>query len=343
MTVLRAVSLALLLFAGSAAAQDAPAPRPDDKPKPGPELTCECKPPRSRSKRKTFELSGKVDLPDGATLSFMAYRVEESFAGGKLVFGSKIASSGRTHVSRKKFNYVSAIDAPGPLLVYVTLQDEYQSKKVLPIVQESAQVRRWTFNFPAWDDNLVKDLGPKLDEIDRLVTDTLRTVEQFERACESKEGWLREAKRLEREGASMKNKLNRSDVESIYPAAYSQLWYTMRNITGTAPYFVWGEDGKFAGGKSYHAKAEKIETYREEEFTYDNLKRYATEASVLAGREFALWAVKDLRRTGGRLSPDLRRQIEKYKEHPGVAPYAERLLIVTEDKDLEELDRVIRQ
>src|SRR5205823_3076021 len=75
-----------------------------------------------------------------------------------------------------------------------------------------------------------------------------------------------------------------TELKSYYPAGVSNVSFTVRNIVSSAPYYTFS-GGKFTGAKDYHADNQKVKTYRNEEFSWDNLKRYVEEAAPIGGRE----------------------------------------------------------
>ncbi|MBI3857038.1 MAG: hypothetical protein HY293_15235, partial [Planctomycetes bacterium] len=135
-----------------------------------------------------------------------------------------------------------------------------------------------------------------------------------------------EIKPLSLEGNKFLAKLEHHDLKAYYPAAVNNLYYTIRNIVNNAPYYTYGADGKFSGAKDYHADGEKVKTYRGEEFNWDNLKRYIEDTPAIAGREFCLWIIKDLRRTAGQMRPEIQEAIKSHKAAAGVEFFQERLL-----------------
>jgi hypothetical protein len=71
--------------------------------------------------------------------------------------------------------------------------------------------------------------------------------------------------------------------------------------------------------------------------------KHAEAAKGLAGREFALWIVKDFRRGG--LRPELGEAVRKRASHAGLSAFAERLEKVGEGsgEDLDGLEKGIRE
>src|SRR6185503_5919456 len=141
-------------------------------------------------------------------------------------------------------------------------------------------------------------------------------VKKFERATMSKEGWGGESKGLAVEGGKLQNRLQNHELMAYYPAAVNNLFFTVRNVVNNAPYFTFGADGKFSGASDYHADNKKVATFRNEDYNWENLKRYVEETALIGGREFCLWIVKDLRRTGGQMRPEITEAIKSQKAHP---------------------------
>ena len=334
------MKIRIALAAAVLATASSSVPAQDQKPEEEQILTVECKTPRIRGSGGVLKLSGRAELPEFTVLSIAVYRMVDLYAGGKLMKGPGISSSGLSRVERKKFKMSLPVTTSGVFGVDVRILDDLQRPKVLEKIRKTTKRRRWTVQFDAWDDDLVKKFGPSLQRIDNLAAEALSMVEKFEKATATEAGWHSQAKKLERDGNKLMKKLEKDDVKLVMPAAFGQIFSTMRNIVATSRFFAWKE-GKFAGGKSYHAKNEKIETHREEPFTYPNLKRYLIEASSVAGREFSLWAVREIKRAGGKRSYHLNDAIKAYKGHPGVAEYSDQLLEAPLDEILV-LEKVIR-
>ena len=85
-------------------------------------------------------------------------------------------------------------------------------------------------------------------------------------------------------------------MKATFPAALNLLFYTVRRSTD------YQGDG-----------------------TWEMLKRYVDSASRVSGREFCLWVIKDRRRTGGTLSPEIAKALDSHKGDPGVSRWADLL------------------
>jgi hypothetical protein len=257
-------------------------------------------------------------------------RIVQSFTG---VGGAPVEVKGR------KFVYEPAVEGPGPYSVQVTFLDEFQRPAILQQLKGKVVTRAWKFDFLAWTDDLIPQLGPKLEDIAVLQKECADMLRRFEDATASETNWKVHEKDLNAVNAKLLRKLEASDARAFYPAALNQIFYTIRSVQGTAPYFHF-EAGKFAGGRSYHADNQEIKSHRGEPYTWPVLKRYVEESLPLAGRELALWLLKDIKRAGA-VRPEIAEQCKKYAQHPGFAPFAERLQTAA-PADLESMEKDMR-
>ena len=136
-------------------------------------------------------------------------------------------------------------------------------------------------------------------------------------------------KPLVAEGHKLHAKLKNHELNAFFPAAISNLSNTIINFVGSAPYYLYGADGKFSGAKDYHMDDKKVKTFQGEEFDWPTFKRYIENTPALGGREFCLWVVKDIRRTAGQIRPVLQEVIKSRKADPGVDLFQERLMKAT--------------
>ncbi len=303
-------------------------------------LSLTCKPPAARSRTPKLRLDGQVPLPEDAILKLNILKQFEVWAGQRIETTTMTTGGGFAEVKGKKFLFEPGIDSPALYQVDVIYAEGNQTVKVAQSLKGKLSSKIWNFKFPGWGDELAKELMPKLLELESLRTDSLELVRKYEKSCVSQQAWNAEAKQINKENATLQAKLERSDARNLYPAAYSQIFFTIRSLQGTSPYFHW-ENGKFGGGKSYHADNQDIKTHRDEKYDYTNLKRYVEESDVVAGREFCLWVVKDLRRAAGKLSFDLAEALKTHALRPGIAPWAERLQKAVPE-DLDPMEKEIR-
>jgi len=313
------MAILLALFLGSAFAQE--------------EVTLTCSSPAFKTRKPKLILKGGCPLPDGTVLKVTIQRMVESCSAGRMVEGPQESGGGLTEVQEKKFSFESVIVGPGRYLAMVSLSDEFQRKDLLPeIMRKAPQQRQWPFEFSAWGDDLAQQLYPKLVDLAALVAEAREKVQRFEKTAESPQ--------LLKENGKLLEKIENSAlVKTIFPAGQYTLQETIRSLQGSAPYFAF-EEGKFVGVKSPYPDG-PTKTFRNELFTFAAIHRYLEEVIPIAGREFSLWVVKDLRRTGGVMSAELLETLQSQKAAPGVAPYAERMEKAAA-ADLDALERDIR-
>jgi len=317
---------------GPAGAQQAP----DELP-----MNVTCKPPSFKVRRPLLVLRGSCPLTDGIYIKVNLSRVTESLAGGELQPSFQGAGGGTVELESKRFTYDTTIDGPAKFLVTLSVPVDMQEKQhAAEVKKRTATKQSWQFEFLVWGDELVGELGSKLTELQALIAETRDLLKKFEAACISEQSWLAQSKDLVAEANRLRSKLEGHQLKAYYPAAVNNMYYTVRNIITNAPYYTFG-DGKFTGAKDYHANSKKVSTFRNEDFTWDNLKRYVEESMPCAGREFALWIVKDLRRTAGQMRPEILDAVKQQKAAPGVVLFADRLQKAT-ISDLDALEAEIR-
>lgn len=305
------------------------------------QVSLTCKPPSFKIKRPLLYMNGSCALSDGVILKVNLNRIAESVTAGEIQPIFVGAGSGSAEITDKKFAYNTNIDGPGKFVVQVALIEEMQELQfIAEIKKKGGKKRNWQFEMMAWGDELVPQLPSKLNEVHSLIAETRELVKKFEKASQSQQGWGAEMKPLVSEGGKFQARLERHELMAFYPAAVSTLHYTVRNFVNNAPYYTFA-GGKFTGASDYHADGKKVQTFRGEEFNWDNLKRYVEETLAISGREFSLWIVKDLRRTAGQMRPDIAEAIKSQKAAPGVDVWAERLAKAT-ISDLDGLEVELR-
>lgn len=306
------------------------------------EMALAAKVPNPKAKRPLLQCDGQVPLPDMSVLFVSVARSYEVWTGGRLEPAQAGAGGLMAQVRDKKFTLGNPIDGPGLFDVRVDFREELQNPKIMEFHKKSpVQPRTWSFKFSAWNDELVQALVSHLQELDSLAQEAGEMVKKFEQACAKEEVWKATAKEITAENSKLLKRCEQSGLKALYPAALTQIHYSVRNLQGNSPYFSF-DAGKFAGATSYHADNQKLKTFREEDFTFENFKRYCQEASGVAGREFALWIVKDFRRNNNQLSPDAAEAVKQMKQHPGVAEVVDRLLALKTAEEAAMLDKEIR-
>jgi len=327
---------ATLLALGSSPAES------QDKPGDSLGFDLVAKTPSFKVRRPILILNGTCALSDGINLKVNLSKAGESMSGNEIVPQYTGMGGGTAEISGKKFVYDTAIDGPGKYVVQVALVEELQEKHLAAEIKKKAGDKRTLQReFLVWGDELVTQLSPKLNELNALVAESREMVKKFELATMSKQGWGGESKGLAVEGSKLQNRLQNHELKAYYPAAISNLFFTIRNVVNNAPYFTFGADGKFSGASDYHADNKKVATFRNEDYNWDNLKRYVEDTTPIAGREFCLWIVKDLRRTAGQMRPEVVSAIQAQKTHPGIDFYQDRLQKAT-ITDIDPLEAEIR-
>lgn len=292
-------------------------------------ISLTCKPPSFKARRPLLVLNGTCPLPDGVVLKVNLSRVAESAAGMEILPFYVGAGNGTSEIEGKKFIYDSTIDGPGKFNVQVSLVEDLQEKHLAAEVKKRAGAKRnFQFEFLVWGDELIPQIAPKLNDLTTLIHETRDMVKKFEEASASEAGWAQQQKPLVAEGTKLQAKLEHHEIKAYYPASINTLYYTMRNVVNNAPYYTFG-GGKFTGARDYHAAGEKVKTFRNEDFNWDNLKRYVEDAAQIGGREFCLWILKDLRRTAGQMRSEVTEAIKSQKSAPGVDAWQDRLQKVT--------------
>jgi hypothetical protein len=313
-----------------------------DKPemaKPDGDMTLACKAPSAKAKTPLLKFEASTPFPDHTVLKVNLKRSYEDFSYNRVVAMQSDAGGGAVEVKGKKFVFEPPVEGPGAYALQVMYLDEFQRQTVKDMLKGKVDKKLWKFEFLAWTDDLIPQLGPKLEDIAALSRESLDMLKRFDDAVQSEQTWRAMQKDLVALNAKLQRKLETSDAKAFFPASLNQIFYTIRSVQGTSPYFHF-ENGKFAGGKSYHADNQEIKSHRNEPFTFMNLRKYCDEAVPLAGRELGLWLVKDMKRAG-MIRPEVQDALKKYATHPGLAPFVERLTAAT-PADLETLEKDLR-
>jgi len=305
-------------------------------------VTLSCKPPSFKIKKPPATFNGTAPLPTGVIVRINLLRIAEMLTGGQLLPNVLPAGGGNMDIEDKKFSYTTSVLGPGKYMAQLSFPAELQERDHAAEVQKkTAKKASWQFEFLVWGDDLVPLLPTKLLELNALVAEARDLLKRTEQACSSEQTWLAQSKALVQEGNKLRNKLSEHELHGYFPAAMNNLFHTIRSAVGNAPYYTFGADGKFSGAKDYHADSKKVSTFRNEDFSWDNLKRYVEESLPCGGREFSLWIVKDLRRTAGQMRQEIQDAVKAQKAAPGVDLYADRLSKAT-ISDLDALEADIR-
>jgi hypothetical protein len=305
-------------------------------------ITLNCKPPSFKVRKPPVTFTGGCPISSGVIVRLNLSRVLEGLAGGQLTPVVTAAGGGNTEVEDKKFSFTSSIDGPGKYMAQVSIPVDLQEKDhAAEVTKKTATKQSWVFEFLVWGDDLVPMLSAKLLDLNALIAECRDLLKRNEAACASEQSWIAQSKALVLEGNKLRTRIQNHELNAYYPAAMNNLFYTIRSVVGNAPYYTFGGDGKFAGAKDYHADSKKVTTFRNEDFSWENLKRYVEDSVPCAGREFSLWIVKDLRRSAGQMRQEVQDAVKAQKTAPGVDVYADRLSKAT-ISDLDALEAEIR-
>lgn len=334
--ILRAAAAALAAAALPAGTpQDAPAaPRKDVV-----ELKCTVTPGRGRP---SLRLEGQAPtLPDGALVSLSLYQIEERSADGRLVTGGNLFHTQIVRVERKKFLYLSpAGTPPGYYRAVLRLAEEIQGARSLKALKDAGvpMPQEWTYDFAAWGDDLAGRLSPALRELDAFIGEAHGLIGKFAEAAAQKALWEANNAALDRAVTRLLDEIRRSEAKKLYPAACGEIVSALDAVQSAARALNFRTDGMFDKISDYHTGGKPM-TYRNEELSWDVLKKYLSETPEVAGREMALWAIKEARRAG-QVSPELSRAIREQAAHPGLSNYSNRL---QEGERLDELEKLVRE
>jgi hypothetical protein len=341
------ILLALLLSSLEGIAQEPP---------PAIDVLMTCKPPGAKDREPKLVLSGTTGFPEGTLLKLDITRMFEILASGRLTLVPERGPSVLVEVKGKKYQLVAPIAYSGIYLVTAHFVDDLQKQSVLDAVKNKVTKTIWQFQFSAWTDDLVGQLGSKMGELGAIAKEATDLIAKVEKLTGKESDWVAERKNVDfrgadvvltkeaqevmKEGGKLMMKLERAEGRVLFPAAHAEIQMTLRTMLGNAARFDF-QNGKFAGAKNYHSPAQPMPNHRDEPFNFENAKRYLDEVPSIAGREMGLWIVKDLNRTQGVLRPDILDALKTYGKQPGLDGVSDRLSKATLE-DLKPLEEELR-
>lgn len=285
--------------------------------------------------RVRFE--GTAACPAGTVLRLTLYRLEEQpGAGLSLAESPLLERAVRAAVSGRRFGVETEVQAPCRVRAVVRIPEDEQTPEVRAGLGDWAG-RRWSFEFPAWNGDLIRQLADRLSDVEGLAKRVEDLAQRLAGASPVK--GRSELASLERDSAALRKALDRSEARRIYPAAVKDLDDVVRNLTGHAARAAFTAGGKTGAPLTYPALT-GARTRHDREFTPDNLLKDVEEAVSLAGREFALWLVKELRRAGDPMA--VMETLKPHAGRAGVSEFAERIQGAA-PQDLESLEVEIRK
>jgi hypothetical protein len=278
---------------------------------------------------------GKALFPDGIALRGTLYKLEERLKEGILAVEPTEISNDTQGVEGKRVGYTFTVRDPGLYRLVVEYREDLQEPDLLAAFKKSTP-GKWTFDHAVWGDDFVLPLGGKLRDFDQHVETALSLVRRFARATASNVTWKDQYPGLDKELTGVLKKFDQSGLDRAYPAAALELRSTLRNLKGNAEAILFDDEGKCRGSIDYRTK-KPTKTIHSEDFTFDAVIRDVEKAGKAVGREFLLWILKDVRRSGARTA--LSDAIRSEARRPGVAPYVEAL---EGFKDADAIEKLIR-
>lgn len=287
------------------------APSPQDAPPaPDPAFTL-----RQFPNPRALTLVGAADLPDGAPVRVALYVLRESYQDGRLVPVLQDLSRREGATVKQRGFRVSFAPSPDP--------GWYQ-----PSVRSGGGTPR-RLDVLAWDEAWIDRAARGLGKVDLLAARAAGLVDRFAAAWASEEAWRSAGAALRKASGKLVEELHASDLASSYPAALGRLVDILQNLLNLTEE-VKVEDGKLVPGTYYPVKDPDGKA-----FDLARCKGAVERVSEIAGRELALWGVKERRRSG--MPAKLP---EEALQRPGVAPFAQRL--TGAGAELEVLEKEIR-
>ncbi len=315
---------AALAVLGAALAQDAPQVKSVSPPGPGgADLKVEWKAPF---------------LPDGTTLGIQLTRIEERFKGGALKVEGVSAGGGQGYAKGGAFGWSGPVGGPGSFRAAIELSADYQGARALQALKDGKipMPQKWTSEFDAWGEDLAGRLGPALGDFGALAAKADALLRKCADASADRQTWRANLQGLESEVRRLMEEVGQSEAKKVFPAASLRLSAGTDIIFAATRCIRFDGGGKPRGFTNFENPQDPILKFEGEVFAWEGHRKRIEGMKETAGREFALWALKDLRRTAGRPGAALLAALRKDAQHPGLAPYAEKLQRGDPPKDLED-------
>lgn len=280
-------------------------------------------------------------LPDGTTLTVQFARLEERFRQGVLESQEIPAGSGLAHAKGGILTWGGWIPGSGSFRATLTLLADLQGGKALQALKEAGveMPRKWTSSFDFVGEDLAGRLDPALREIDALTAKATALLHRGAEASASRQTWRSNVAALEEESRRLMEEVGQSAAGRLFTAAAARLMAGTDVIFAATRCIRFSPDGKLQGFIIFENPQDPILKFEGEPFGWETHRKKVEDIRDTAGREFALWALRDLRRTGGRPSPPLAAALRAQASHPGLSPFVEKLLQGNPPPDLEETIR----
>lgn len=277
-------------------------------------------------------------LPDGTTLTLRISRLEERFKAGALKAEEHPAGSSLGFVKDGVFAWSGPAGGPGSYRATAELLADLQKLKVIQALKErnAALPQKWSFEFEAWGDDMAGQLARALEEFDRLEAKAEALVQRGAQASASREEWRAAVPKLTEDIRALEEQLGGCASKRFFTAAGQRLSAAVGLLFGAMRMARFDRGtGKLVGFFNMENPQDPVVKFEDEPLSWESLRKKLQDMKETAGREFALWALKDMRRTGGRPSPALQAALQAAASHPGLAPFADRLAKGSPPKELE--------
>jgi hypothetical protein len=303
--------------------------------------------PPARAAMATVRLSGTVPFPEGTALQVTLQKAAEEFKAGRLAPTLEPVGMILPVVQEGRFAGLFEWRGEGRYVVTVTVGEDVSRA----LGAKSTSVS--TVDLPAWGDELPGRLAAPFVTLGDLSKSAVEVVDRLGKLAAQESTWIKERRNVDVRGSdvvltrealsvleelyAIRRAIESAEIVGYFPAATREMRLTLQRLSGSAPYFDYEKDtGKLSGIRNYHFPGKGIETHRGETLSFDLVKAYLADVPGIAGRETALWMVRDLRRTEAKPTAELTEALRLLGGQPGIAPVAERLRKST----LPELDGV---
>jgi len=304
-------------------------------------VTLTLRPPAPRANNPTLTINGRAKVPEGCILQVNVLGSEEALTSQRLIAVPMRYVGAPVPVKSGRFHYRPDFRGPGPYVIQVLLTDHNQTPQMAAAMKGKYSVREWTFPFAVWGDDILGQVGTALDDLDRLLAEAIELAGEYDAKAGTEADWKRDGKTLADKGQKFLARLELikagGRTAKLLSASFQELFSTVQALTSNVRNFSW-EKGKLQV-KTYYDGGQRVKTWKGDPFEFEALRKYLREAAAVAGREAALWVVRDLRRAGRR--PPLMDFLKAYGAHPGLVPVAERLR-KEDPPDLDVLEKEIR-
>lgn len=267
-------------------------------------------------------------LPEGLFFRLHVHRESEKFDGDRLVAYEREFGADTIALQRGEVRFDWPYTGPAMVRVGVSAPDGLQELEMARALNVPESRRNWSFATGVWNQDVLWRLESQLPEAVAIAGKLRSLIGRIEATCTSEALFKGHEKEFIADAERIQSLATSFGGGSLFPASMGEVECVARDLAVLMPIFRW-EEGKFAGPKSYYTNGRPATTFHSDPFGFDALRQYVDRAIVIAGREFLLWIVRDVRRAS--LGEDHRRLVRSNALMPGVADFAQRFLQVDAD------------